>query len=284
LGATPCRFESGSGHHEEICASGKNTTTRPCAEAPRYNFTLLVTHSSTNALWSDADGFQIVESARFLPAVGLTAESVAPWLPQWSNLPPDRHLRDAGAYRFRRHGCFIHELADGSVTLQPHRAHWQPTTYNALHGGLLRWFEPLEQSLSGSTEWLALLRGLGNTFATSARYSRPPRWYIEAHQFRIDASHGLGRPTPEGAHRDGVDFVAVILIDRRNVTGGETRVFTEDPERVARFTITEPWTALLMDDARVTHETTPIQATAQPAYRDTLVLTYRANGFQSPET
>jgi hypothetical protein len=27
---------------------------------------------------------------------------------------------------------------------------------------------------------------------------------IEAHQFRIDTAEGIGRPTPEGAHRDGV--------------------------------------------------------------------------------
>ena len=28
-------------------------------------------------------------------------------------------------------------------------------------------------------------------------------WFVEAHQFRIDTLHGIGRPTPEGAHRDG---------------------------------------------------------------------------------
>jgi hypothetical protein len=36
-----------------------------------------------------------------------------------------------------------------------------------------------------------------------------------------------------------------------------------------------------MDDARVIHETTPIQPEGSPACRDTLVLTYRARGFQA---
>lgn len=40
---------------------------------------------------------------------------------------------------------------------------------------------------------------------------------------------------------------------------------------------------LLMNDARVIHETTPIQADGAPGARDTLVLTYRARGFQAPE-
>ena len=48
--------------------------------------------------------------------------------------------------------------------------------------------------------------------------------------------------------------------------------------------MTEPWTALLLDDARVIHETTPIQplAGASTGHRDTLVLTFRAGAFQGP--
>jgi hypothetical protein len=37
-----------------------------------------------------------------------------------------------------------------------------------------------------------------------------------------------------------------------------------------------------MDDARVIHETTPIQPQDAAGVRDTLVLTYRARGFQAP--
>jgi hypothetical protein len=46
--------------------------------------------------------------------------------------------------------------------------------------------------------------------------------------------------------------------------------------------MTEPWTALLLDDARVIHETTPIQPEGEHGVRDTLVLTYREQGFQAP--
>jgi hypothetical protein len=37
---------------------------------------------------------------------------------------------------------------------------------------------------------------------------------------------------------------------------------------------------LLLDDATVIHESTPIQPTGAHGYRDTLVITYRAGGFQ----
>jgi hypothetical protein len=159
-----------------------------------------------------------------------------------------------------------------------HRAHWQSTSYNALHGGIERWFEPVEPTVTAALPWRRLLTSLGSLFAAI----RPvDRWFIEAHQFRIDTTDGIGRPTPEGAHRDGVDFVAVILAGRSHVRGGETRVFDAHGPAGIRFTMEEPWSALLMDDSRVIHETTPIQPDGSPAFRDTLVLTFRARGFQS---
>jgi hypothetical protein len=110
---------------------------------------------------------------------------------------------------------------------------------------------------------------------------------VEAHQFRIDTGEGIGRPTPEGAHRDGVDFVALLLIARERLRGGETRVFDAHGPRGIRFTLSEPWSLLLLDDERVIHESTPIQPLraelANPSgHRDTLVLTFRRNGFQEP--
>jgi hypothetical protein len=109
-------------------------------------------------------------------------------------------------------------------------------------------------------------------------------WFVEAHQFRIDTTDGIGRPTPEGAHRDGVDFVAVMLIQRQGIKGGETRVFEVNGSAGQRFTMTEPWTLLLLDDERVIHESTPIQPLdaqdSDTSYRDTLVLTFKAKAFQ----
>ena len=197
----------------------------------------------------------------------------------WTRLPRDTYLRDGGRYRSRRHGCFVQDFPSGLLSAVPHRAHWQPTSYNALHGGLERWFEPLEADVVSAPVWNRLLTSIGSLFVQSRNVER---WFIEAHQFRIDTASGIGRPTPEGAHRDGVDFVAVILVQRRCVRGGETHVFDANGPSGVRFTMQEPWSMLLMDDARVIHETTPIQPDGEEGMRDTLVLTYRAQGFQAP--
>ena len=201
--------------------------------------------------------------------------------PSWNDLPPDAYLRDGGRYRKRRHSCFVVD-AD-AVSPVPRRAHWQPLEYNALHGGLERWFEPMNATTVARTAWPQLLRRLA---ATCSEVKGAQPWFVEAHQFRIDTTDGIGRPTPEGAHRDGVDFVVVALVDRVGVKGGETRVFDAAGPNGIRFTMSEPWTLLMLDDARVIHETTPIQPllAAQPAagHRDTLVLTFRAGAFQGP--
>ncbi len=195
----------------------------------------------------------------------------------WDQLPPDEYLKDGGRYRMRRHACFA---ADGGrIERVPHRAHWQPVEYNALHGGMERWFAPMQESIVAQPAWQSLLGGLAG-LASDLRGGQ--RWFIEAHQFRIDTTGGIGRPTPEGAHRDGVDLVAVALLGRHNIKGGETRVFEAGGRRGERFTMRQPWTLLLLDDARVIHESTPIQPVTEgeAGWRDTLVLTCRAGGFQ----
>ncbi|MBL8336466.1 MAG: 2OG-Fe dioxygenase family protein [Rhodoferax sp.] len=202
-------------------------------------------------------------------------EALAALCAAWDDLPPDTYLKDGGKYRRRRHSCFVVE--GGQVRLSPHRAHWQPLAYNALHGGMQRWFEPVLPSTRDNPAWRALLLWLAQV-ADALRGPRP--WFVEAHQFRIDTTDGIGRPTPEGAHRDGVDFVAVFLVGRSGIKGGETRVFDAAGPGGVRFTLSEPWSLLLLDDARVIHETTPIQPLEAGGHRDTLVLTLRAGGFQ----
>lgn len=241
-------------------------------------FTDSETHADAVRLLRE-NGFALLSPTEFAAQHATEPSQLDVLRETWDRLPRDLWLRDGGRYRFRRHSCFVQTLADDALELTPPRAHWQPTTYNALHGGLERWFEPIEPAVLDAPVWSVLLRALGREFA---RVRSVDRWYIEAHQFRIDASEGIGRPTPEGAHRDGVDFVAVILVQRRGVRGGETRVFQADGPSGVRFTMNEPWTALLLDDQRVIHETTPIQSESEHPVRDTLVLTYRAGGFQAP--
>ena len=221
-------------------------------------------------------GYAVLDADGLLSLLQLDAAVLGSLAGYWSRLPADHFLKDGGSYRRRRHASFIID-DDGRIEPVAHRAHWQPLDYNALHGGMQRWFEPVEPGLVASAFWQRLLPMLAER-ATALRGAQ--RWFVETHVVRIDATEGIGRPTPEGAHRDGVDLVAVMLVGRHDVRGGETRVFDADGPRGLRFTMSKPGTTLLLDDHRMIHESTPIQPNGAQPWRDTLVVTLRAGGFQ----
>ena len=224
-------------------------------------------------------GYAVLDAQSVAEAAQVAPDDLNALLASWDDLPADNYLKDGGRYRRRRHGSCV--LQDGVVRPVAHRAHWQPVEYNALHGGMHRWFEPLAPSTVAHAAFTRLLVMLG-TLCSQLKGAQT--WYVEAHQFRIDTTDGIGRPTPEGAHRDGVDLVAVFLVHRQGVKGGETRVFEAAGPNGQRFTLSEPWSVLLLDDARVIHESTPIQPLGSAGHRDTLVVTLREGGFQDDNT
>lgn len=224
-------------------------------------------------------GFAVLSPQSVAQLSGASLDALDSLEQTWTNLAPDEYLKDGGRYRYRRHSSYI--IHGEQISTVAHRAHWQPLSYNALHGGMHRWFEPVETQVSQSSAWQALLRFLGRV---ASELHGEQTWFAEAHQFRIDTADGIGRPTPEGAHRDGVHLVAVFLVGRHHIKGGETRVFDMATPFGQRFTLTEPWSVLILDDERVIHETTPIQPDGQNGWRDTLVVTLRAQSFLDDPT
>ena len=228
------------------------------------------------------NGFALLNPSNVEQLSGHTNSEWRQLTSYWNDLAPDQYLKDGGRYRKRKHSSMV--VTGGATKLMPHRAHWQPLSYNALHGGIDRWFEPCAEKFTQSAALQDLLIKLCAHFSAIKQLDpKTTPWYVEVHQFRIDTTDGIGRPTPEGAHRDGVDFVGVMLINRQHIKGGETRVFRHESPEGQRFTLEDPLSLLLLDDEQVIHETTPIQPidnTQELSCRDTLVLTFRLKGFQ----
>src|SRR5262245_54845894 len=174
----------------------------------------------------------------------------------WNRLELDTYMADGGRYRRRRHAVFA-AAPGGGVEQQTHQPHYQTLDYNPLNGGIARWFEPLEPQAAAS-ESLTTILGFCRALFESLDHA-VPRWHIEVHQFRIAArAKASGRPTPEGLHRDGVDYVLVLLINRRNIASGVTSIHALDGTSLGQFTLTTPFDAALVDDSRVAHGVTPV--------------------------
>lgn len=195
----------------------------------------------------------------------------------WNDLELDTYMADGGRYRRRRHAAYA-AVADEPIARQPHRPHFQTLDYNPVNGGIERWFEPVDREIGAGDSMLTILGFCRALFETLAPAT--PAWDIEVHQFRIEARpNEQGRPTPEGLHRDGVDYVLVLLVDRRNIARGVTTIHSPDGRPLGQFTLTDALDAALVDDARVAHGVTPVEAIdpQQPAYRDVLVVTFAAS-------
>ena len=223
-----------------------------------------------------ADGFARAQAEEMRDAVG--APAVGGWedyARSWNDLAPDRFMADGGRYRRRRYGIF--EAAPGRLVRQPHQPHYQSRDYNSLNGGVERWFEPITEAVAASpvTEQVV---GLCLDVFGSQRPDPGYPWRLEMHQFRIEARPGeAGQPTPEGAHRDGVDWVLVMLVARENIAAGVTNIFDPQGRSLGAFTLTQPMDAVFIDDARVFHGVTAVEPAdpVRPAYRDVLVATFR---------
>jgi hypothetical protein len=182
-------------------------------------------------------------------------------------------MADGGRYRKRRHAVF--DVSHGRIIRLPAQPHYQSRDYNALNGGIERWFESVSDAIGEGAVMVTVLKFCDALFD---QLTEANAWHVEVHQFRIEAHTGeAGRPTPEGMHRDGVDHVLVLLVNRRNIASGVTSVHDLTGRALGQFTLTDPFDAALVDDARVMHGVTPVQLLdpAKPGYRDVLVVTFR---------
>lgn len=194
----------------------------------------------------------------------------------WNELAPDRFMADGGRYRRRRHAVFSAAFGAHALVRKPHQAHFQTTDFNRLNGGIERHFEPVEDGAL-KTHTFTFLCEL--TLGVFGRCAPGADWHVEMHQFRIEVGGEIaaGLPTPEGLHRDGVDFVAMVMIHRDNVCEGVSHIHDLARSPLAEFTLTERLDMALVDDTRVLHGVTPIVAVdpGRVGTRDLLVLTFK---------
>ena len=224
------------------------------------------------------DGFAFVHAAEMRAA--LETAGLADWqgfAASWDDLGIDTYMADGGRYRRRRFACF--RAAGDGVSRKPHQPHYQSRDYNPLNGGIERWFEPVTDRIAVHPALRAILETCHTLFERlTLPPLRPPSWHVETHQFRIEARQGIeGRPTPEGMHRDGVDWVLVLLVSRVNIASGETSIADAGQRPLGSFTLADPMDAAVTDDNRVYHGVTPVTPLdpAQPGHRDVLVVTFR---------
>jgi hypothetical protein len=225
----------------------------------------------------ESGGFVLIDESAMLHLLGADISPIeaAAFADSWNHLPVDEYMADGGRYRRRRHAVYLADA--GGLARQPDQPHYQSLAHNPLNGGIARRFAPIRTDIGDGP---ALRSVIGLLVSVSDRLrGTPGRWRVEVHQFRIEAQAGeAGQPTPEGMHRDGVDFALVMLVGRRNAAQGVTTIADAAGAPLVSIQLSRPFDAMILDDARVRHGVSPIEPVdpAWPAIRDALVVTVAA--------
>ena len=194
---------------------------------------------------------------------------------EWDHLEPDDYLRDGANFRRRRFALFYFNPGSDELLPLPPGTYFQDLDINNYAGGISRRFAPIRPT-AGKNEFLhELIRLLFRQLPIEPdRLSHP--WLVDVHQIRITATaQEQGEPAPEGPHHDGEEFGVIHLVNRTNVAGGITTVYSNQ-EPLSSCTLREPLDTLLLWDPQVMHGVSPIGAVNpdEPGIRDTLLIGY----------
>jgi hypothetical protein len=220
-------------------------------------------------------GYALVRSAdlRLNPEVRQHEAALAA---EWNALELDNYVRGR-RFRERRWGRYCYIPAERSIRLLAHRPYFQSTTANSYAGGIDRVVAPLTETSLRNPLLNALIEFDYAQFPVAEDLARDA-WQVACHQFRIIARPDEpGEPTPEGVHRDEIDFGALHLLSRSNAQGGYSKIYDNDRREIAEFCLESRMDTMFWADHDVLHAATPITQIdpSEPAIRDILILGYK---------
>ncbi|MEH6444892.1 MAG: 2OG-Fe dioxygenase family protein [Oceanospirillaceae bacterium] len=202
----------------------------------------------------------------FLLELGqLTDKTVNSLTHSFSNLPKSEYLD--GAFRLRRFSHFIY--TEQQLTELPIKAFSQNPEINSFQGNVARKYPTIESAVVESNAFAEMFTKFKQM--TDIKDEMP----IEVHQMRILGSKNtITEAAPEGVHQDGFDYLAVFVIDRKNIAGGEICVHpTKEQAPIFKHAF-DNGEFVVLNDKRFWHSAASLQAVNDNlAYMDVFVLT-----------
>ena len=101
---------------------------------------------------------------------------------------------------------------------------------------------------------------------------------IGIHQIRIRCgTEFVGYPVPEGWHSDGFNYVVLLNVDSKNITGGITRIKFQKSMYDVYSVFLKSKEFIFLNDSIYNHYTDPINVYEKnkSGYRDTIVFTFK---------
>ncbi|MEM5547575.1 2OG-Fe dioxygenase family protein [Pseudoalteromonas fuliginea] len=229
----------------------------------------------------------VLATARSVNKVlNIDSNDVALFKECWNELKRDTYMADGGKYRYRRYGELAKESNSEGFAILPHAPYTQPSYINSLNGDIERHFYPLTDEFTSSPVLTKVLSLLSSVYDSAE--GKKQDWSIRLHPYRIKTTEAeLGHPAPEGLHRDGVTYIASMMVCKNNIIGGSTLLTNNYKEALTSVTLNETLDIIMADDEKTMHQVSPIKPATRykEAYRDVLVIAFtrkeKSNGLNS---
>jgi hypothetical protein len=224
-------------------------------------------------------GHAYLPGERVRGSMEVSDEEWSAFAAHWDDLVLDPYVgqEPADKFRYRRYGRLA--LALDTVTRQvrlrplPNQDFRQDADHVARYEGRARRLEFVTSAFLTDPVLHALV-----ALDFELLPQQPETYEVGLHAIRVRVDTSLdSRPTPEGRHRDGHDFIAMHLIEKRGCAGGETLVYEQGSDRrdvIDRLTLDAPLDTLVVDDTAVDHEVTRLEPLDGGGHRDVLLVAF----------
>lgn len=194
-----------------------------------------------------------------VPRMGLEESQSFDRLVQDTHLGAQARTRRFSQYRLNWRG------SAWQLERLPHRPFIQAPEHNKLVGGVLREFEPLEVDPTAVVQAAARAAGLSTTID----------WHSNVHQIRVSAEPSRSvRVVPEGLHQDGHELAALLIVNRRDIVEGVTKLVRQDSGETDFEGIIQSGQGIVFDDQVYLHDTTPILSCGAAGRRDMFIVVF----------
>lgn len=201
----------------------------------------------------------------------------------WESLEYDPFYgeKEPTSCRSRRYTEFDFTPSTGKLRPRPHVPYVQSQEMNHYAGGKARHFG----DLSVDTYENPLLQDLVNydfsLFPVNPEFldiaaELDRSWICQVHIMRIVVGAGKTTAiTPEGIHSDGYPFAGLHLMNRVNVQGGETTIYSYEEVPLATTNFRQPLDSLWLEDQHLKHSVTDIASSDRGSgFRDILAISF----------
>jgi hypothetical protein len=183
---------------------------------------------------------------------------------EFRNLTQDKYVPEG----FRRKHIIRYIYYPSNHFYQkPNQPLYQNNTINPTHGDIEREYPEFDPKYRGDFYKILYL------FKHFANLKGGEHILVQAQ--RITCSpESSGLPSVEGWHRDGVDGIGVLCVNRYNIVGGINEFrHNESPDRKISYMM-QPGQFAVFDDDSIMHRVTPIISAdgINPGYRDVMLF------------